>query len=99
MIIEDIEKEVLEWHRATFPRANGEAINKKFFEEVKELYASLRGEGNTIEELADVCIVGIVLLDRIGSSLSECISNKMAINKARTWGPEQPDGNRIKESK
>ena len=59
---------------------------------------SLRGDGNTIEELADVCIVGIALLNRIGSSLSECISNKMVINKARIWGPEDETGNRKKDS-
>lgn len=96
MTIEDIEKEVIEWHRLTFPNATEKAILNKFDEEALELVNALMGHGNMVLELADICIVGIVLMNRLDTSLAECIAKKMIINKLRTWGPEEPDGNRKK---
>jgi phosphoribosyl-ATP pyrophosphohydrolase len=99
MTIEDIEKEVIEWHRATFPNATEKAILDKFDEEVIELVNSLMGHGNMVEELADICIVAIALLNRLDTSLAECIRMKMNVNILRKWGPEDETGNRKKESK
>jgi len=102
MTIEDIEKEVLEWHRETFPNATDEAIDDKLQEEVAELNGEIYfgdDKGKKANEIADVCIVSIAMLARMHTSLSAIIAAKLAVNKARTWGPEQPDGNRIKESK
>lgn len=95
-----IEKEVLEWHKATFPNATEDAVWKKLQEEAIELLDSIKfGIEFTEEELADVCIVAIRLFDFHGMTLFEIIRDKLEINKSRKWGPETPSGDRprIKE--
>ena len=95
MSIEDIEQEVLTWHRETFPRATDMAVIKKFTEEVRELYESVfLDEGETPDELADVCITAIAMLGRHELKLSSVIREKLAINKSRTWGEETENGDR-----
>jgi phosphoribosyl-ATP pyrophosphohydrolase len=90
----DIEKEVLEWHRKTFPNATNQAVYEKLWEEVDELKQSCIDSNNIAGEIADVCIVSITLLDRFGMSLSEIIKDKLEINKRRNWGEETENGDR-----
>lgn len=101
MTIEDIEKEVLAWHRETFPRATFDAISDKIIEEAGELldaveyYQRFDDKKQEIPlELADVAIAGIALLNRMGTSLSAVIAAKLATNKARVWGDQEPNGDR-----
>lgn len=94
MIIEDIEKEVLAWHRETFPNATTEACYEKLREESQELLEAFTGPESIEDEIADVCIVAISLLNRFGMSLSGIIKNKLEINKCRKWGEEDENGDR-----
>jgi len=104
MTIEDIEKEVLEWQTNTFPCATMKAKMLKLREECIELIAAIEF-GNyqqVVEEAADVFIVSVnIANDRRefedNVTMTRVIADKLAVNKARTWGPEQPDGNRKKE--
>jgi len=79
-----IEKEVLKWHKATFPNATVKDIADKLLEEIGEVL-SAKTNNELKEEIADVAIVAIALLDRFGTSLSEEIKTKHAINKKRVW--------------
>jgi len=100
MRIEDIEQDVLAWHRETFPNATEQANFDKIGEELDELYdayTSTAPNSSWIEELADVCIVAIAIFGRDikhGVSLAEVIKMKLDINKGRVWGPESANGNR-----
>jgi len=91
----DIEKEVITWHKETFPNATTHAILAKLDEELDELQESDELD-NFIEEIADVAIVAITFLNRQGTSLSEQIKYKLAINKSRNWGRELPNGDRVR---
>jgi len=93
--MENIEKAVLKWHKETFSNATVHAITNKLDEEIGEYQRSQDIE-NMIEELADIAIVSITLLDRLGTSLSSEISRKLEINKKRVWGAETENGNRLR---
>ena len=86
----DIEKQVLDWHKETFPNSTNDAIREKYKEEIQELFE----KPFDFYELADVCIVGIALLNRYGITLSEAIGAKLEINKNRIWGKETKNGDR-----
>jgi NTP pyrophosphatase (non-canonical NTP hydrolase) len=93
----EIEKEVLDWHRSTFPNATNTAVLEKLKEETLELLAELvkpSTRENTEKEIADVAIVSISLLNRWGTSLSDQIKLKLEINKLRSWGDEDKNGDR-----
>ena len=94
--MEDIEKEVLSWHKKTFPNATNMAIENKLEEELIELEDRLIecNIGESKKEIADVAIVAITLLNRYGTSLLEQIRDKLEINKGRTWGEEDSQGDR-----
>ena len=99
----DIENQIVEWHRATFPRATLGAIFEKFEEEYREFYdESCELEeifrDHAIEEFADMCIVYMAGLAKLGRpSLFSYISAKLEINKARKWGKETANGDRIRD--
>ena len=100
-MLEDIEKEVLAWHRETFPNATDSAVVHKLKEESNELYEAVWycsyygiDKDEIPAEIADVAIVSIALLSRMNTSLSAVIAAKLAVNKARTWGPETENGDR-----
>lgn len=88
-----IEQKVIEWHQKTFPNATILAIVEKLKEEIPELFETEDLE-DTIEEIADVAIVCIAFLNRLGTTLSEEIERKLFINKTREWGKELPNGDR-----
>lgn len=103
MTIEGIEKEVLEWQKNTFPNATMRAKMIKLREECIELIAAIEF-GNyqqVLEESADVFIVAVnIANDRRefedNVTMTRVITDKLAINKSRTWGPEDETGNRKK---
>lgn len=94
-----IDKEILEWHKKTFPDAKIEKQLMKLEEEYTELCKSFGGD---IMEAADVYIVASVLKYRFNSKIGGCflglideswkymeimkaIKEKMEINKKRKW--------------
>lgn len=95
----DIEKEVLEWHKETFPNATTAAVMRKCIEESHEkVEAMLLDEPvkNIAMEIADETITNIVWLNRHGFSLEGVVRDKLAILYSREWGEELEDGNRLK---
>jgi len=93
----DIEKDIVEWHRSIFPRATAEAIIDKLKEELEEAHLSLVTGNiqNLLEEIADCFIVACSLAARKdlfedNVSMTRVIRDKMAVNKARVWGKEDP---------
>jgi len=97
---EDIEKNVVEWSLETFPNATEEVLADKFDEEVEELFGATCVYPvqyfNRHEEIADVCIVAMRELHEAGTSLAEVIGRKLEINRQREWGPEEPNGDRVR---
>lgn len=100
-MISDIEKDVLEWHSKTFPKATIRAIVDKMYEEWREFddEACRSGmdifDGESAEEFVDMCIVFIAGRNKLNlSPLSELIRNKLEINKKRSWGKETENGDR-----
>jgi NTP pyrophosphatase (non-canonical NTP hydrolase) len=101
-----IEKEIAEWHRETFPNATQEAILDKLMEETAELVDAVRQAdkryhlGNVFDifyEFADVFIVFVALLDRVSIgkiSVEDIVMAKLAVNKKRQWGEETANGDR-----
>jgi NTP pyrophosphatase (non-canonical NTP hydrolase) len=100
--MDSIEKDVLEWHRETFPRATLDAIQDKLQEELKEFIEVVKGKEkykpvDYWDELADVIIVNMVYVNRSSNgevTLEDIVRRKLEINKERTWGSELPDGSR-----
>lgn len=95
--MENIEKQVIEWHREQFSWATIKDIENKFYEEHREFNTAqfetksyLSDE--SIEELVDMCIVMMAGLSKTGKpNLSEHIRRKLEINKNRKW---HKDGSR-----
>jgi len=101
MDFEGVEKEVVEWHRETFPAATIDAIEIKFHEETIEFCDAAGDESGEIfndesmEEFADMCIVYMAGLAKLGKPfLTSLIAAKLAINKGREWGKETENGDR-----
>ena len=90
-----LEKHIVKWHKRIFPNATNDAVLKKLHEELLEAI-SAKDQGELVMEIADITIVSIVLLERLGFSLENVVYSKMAINQARQWGPEDETGNRVK---
>jgi NTP pyrophosphatase (non-canonical NTP hydrolase) len=94
----ELESDIIKWHKETFPNATYGAILRKLHEELIEALMA-KTQGDLISEIADVAIVAIAFFEREGMSLEFAINSKMAINQARQWGPEDETGNRVKISK
>jgi len=99
--LEGVEKEVVAWHRKTFPNATVEAISDKFDEESGEFFDVVLHNGlnyfsdEAAAEFADKCIVYMAGLAKLGKpSLTSLIAAKLAINKGREWGAESENGDR-----
>lgn len=103
LIMDQIEKEVIEWHKSIFPNATDDAISQKFREESYEFEIESQKyrdffSATATEEFADMCIVYMGGLAKRGKpTLTEIIRCKLDINKARVWGPENKDGSRYRE--
>lgn len=98
--MENIEKQVIEWHRKQFPWATMEDIYNKFEEEYGEFDLANFETGSyfsneSIKEFTDMCIVFMAGLAKSGKPpLAEHIAKKLAINKNRKWNE---DGSRNKK--
>lgn len=93
--MDEIQKDIVNWHKKTFPNATDEALNDKLAEESLELLEALvLGQGDVVEEIADVFIVSCTFLDRHGLSFADFVAKKMEINKKREWGEEVKNGDR-----
>lgn len=86
------DKEIVEWHKKTFPCCTIEEQAKKVKEEIQEVINTLINADGTdryIEEVADVYIATLVLKQRFGVDLhlpiSEAIDKKMDENVKRKW--------------
>lgn len=103
MTLEDTEKEVISFHRETFPNATIKAIAEKFDEEFDEFYSECLDTldvfaDSAMVEFADMCIVYMAGLDRIGkTTLSALIQAKLEINKSRVWGKETENGDKPRD--
>lgn len=93
-------KKIVEWSEKTFPSLTKEQQLEKLELECREFTAS-QTPSQSLEELADICIVcailekrfncsfaGIMsctLINRYGQDLKDAIDIKMDINTSRTW--------------
>jgi len=91
-----IQEQVVDWHRDTFPIATLAAIEMKLIEECRELIAAIHAGNNSDihDEMADVRVVSVVWLERMGMDEDENTLDKLEINKKRTWGKEDHVGDR-----
>ena len=98
-------KDILDWHKDTFPNATGEAVWAKLLEEGHEFWLELinhenqstKSETEMLDELADVFIVATRYIDMRSDgevSILDIIEKKMERNKQRVWGPEEANGDR-----
>ena len=72
-----LNKDIVAWHKKTFPDCTIESQLLKLDEEIKEVVAS-RKEGriaDTYEEIADVYIVSVVLAKRYKSAIGKYFVN------------------------
>lgn len=100
MNIEQLNEEILEWHKTTFPLCTVESQLLKLDEELKEVIECVLKSESSQEELADAYIVSLVLAKRYKSTIGgyfvglfskeytalwENVKKKMEINKMRKW--------------
>ena len=81
------DKEIVEWHKKTFPKITKEEQISKVYEEVKELVMAImnkEGEDRIREEYIDVYIASLVL-DKRFNGLEKAIEDKMDKNVKRKW--------------
>jgi NTP pyrophosphatase (non-canonical NTP hydrolase) len=97
----EVESDIIEWHKETFPNASYEAKIKKLMEELRELSEAIYcgDTQQTLEEAADVFIVAVSLaMDRkifeYNVSMCRIIADKMEVNRKRKWGSEDENGDR-----
>lgn len=70
------DKEILAWHKKTFPNATLASQVEKLDEEMEEL-ANSKGSSSVLEETADVIICCRVLRDRFKCQFANYIANCM----------------------
>jgi len=94
--MDELQKEIVKWHKETFPNATKKAIEDKLAEECGELTSAafFLTDDHVADEGADVVIVLCSLLDRMNLSLETIVRRKLEINKKRTWGKETSNGDR-----
>jgi NTP pyrophosphatase (non-canonical NTP hydrolase) len=88
----EIADQIIAWATETFPHATPNTNTLKLIEEIHELFA--RNERTPIteavdaidpEELADVGICLVCLAHSLGRNLVQEMTDKLAINKTRTY--------------
>lgn len=96
----DLNNEIVEWHKQTFPDCTMESQLLKLDEELKEA-ATAPSISEKEKEFADVYIVSLVLARRFDSAIGheffknmnvmdshkllQCVEKKMVINRNRKW--------------
>lgn len=86
-----------EWQSKTFGKVDPKGQLNKLCQEANELRIineiNWQEKSEEIEsEAADVAIVLFGFCEKMGFSLAKAIDEKMAINRARKWGPARDDG-------
>ena len=80
---------IASWANTTFGQAtNSTAMAIRANEEMAELLSKCArnaGSCSILDECADVIIVLARLVDYYGSSISEIVNQKMAVNRQRRW--------------
>lgn len=89
--LDSVIREVNEWQAVTFPRATPASVVEHLRREVQELVA----DPTDLSELADVVFLAVGLAYELGVDLKTVVAEKLAVNKARTWG--QPDEQGVTE--
>jgi dCMP deaminase len=89
--LDSVIREVNEWQAVTFPRATPASVVEHLRREVNELIA----DPTNTSELADVVFLAVGLAYELGVDLAAVVADKLAINRARTWG--QPDEHGVVE--
>jgi hypothetical protein len=84
-------RDVNEWQAATFPRATPASVVEHLRREVAELVA----DPTDTSELADVVFLAIGLAYELDVDLKQIVAEKLAVNRARTWG--EPDDHGVVE--
>ena len=85
------DKDIVEWHKKTFPNCTAQEQADKVGEEIHELIMAIVNEESKeriAEEVADVYIASLVLKERFGVDLLlpiEAIDKKMDENVKRKW--------------
>ncbi len=92
----DIQRSIGRWAAQTFPESRIAGVLAHLNDEVRELNDVFAHEVKGMspesaleriaEEAADVAILLYQLGSRCGFDLEQAVIDKMAINKARTWG-------------
>lgn len=86
--------EITAWQDETFPQATPLSAATHLAKEVRELIFDL-GSGNpktAAHEIVDCFFLTIGVAHLSGIDLETALEEKMAINKARTWGKPDADG-------
>lgn len=88
----DTQRAVTEWGKATFPNATLAAVFAHLLEEVAELGdeiadTRLASTGSIAEECADVCMLVMQLAGLCGFDLEQEVLAKLEVNRAREWAP------------
>lgn len=91
LTLDSVIREVNEWQAVTFPRATPASVVEHLRREVQELVA----DPTDLSELADVVFLAVGLAYELGVDLKAVVAEKLAVNKARTWG--QPDEHGVVE--
>ncbi len=96
----DIQRSIDRWAAQTFPASTIAGVLAHLNDEVRELnhvFAyEVKGRSpesvvdRIAEEAADVAILLYQLGTRCGFDLERAVMEKMAVNKARTWGKADP---------
>ena len=85
LTLDRVIREVNEWQAVTFPRATPASVVEHLRREVAELVA----DPTDTSELADVVFLAVGLAYELGVDLATVVAQKLAVNRARTWG--KPD--------
>jgi dCMP deaminase len=83
--LDSVIREVNTWQAATFPHATPASVVEHLRREVNEL----ADDPTDLSELADVVILAAALSLTLCVDLKTIVAEKLAINRARTWG--EPD--------
>lgn len=86
--LDSVIREVNDWQAATFPRATPSSVVEHLRREVLELV----DDPTSTSELADVVFLAVGLAYELGADLKQIVADKLAVNRARTWGEPDEDG-------
>ncbi len=87
IVVED-SRSITQWGDDTFGEATLEALALRAQEELDELIEAIRANETQVAiamEAADVTILLHRLTGTIGKDLSDCVNEKMTINRKRKW--------------